>query len=275
MPHWRAMKPLRSLSFLHSVPTLLAIGSASALAGEPVVIETDDSSPPYSYVENGETKGIYVDFVRSAAKRLAPQYDVSIHAVPWKRGLQNLERGRSLAFMPPYLNQDRSFIASYSPVLLRETIVLFCAPVVLQTPRSRFPEDFAGLTIGVNLGFALGERMVAAVKSGAIRTEEAKGNESNIQKLFVGRIDCFANDRLSTRFSASALLATPRYHNARLLEAVEISGENAYIGYSAAYQAPFKADFIAKMNAALEAQRKTGQLNKLVEQYAPHQKSGQ
>ncbi|MDO9194374.1 MAG: transporter substrate-binding domain-containing protein, partial [Undibacterium sp.] len=59
----------------------------SALAAEKVVLEMDNDYAPYSFVENGELKGLYVDLLKSIAARLAPTYDVQLQAIPWKRGL--------------------------------------------------------------------------------------------------------------------------------------------------------------------------------------------
>jgi polar amino acid transport system substrate-binding protein len=42
-------------------------------------------------------------------------------------------------------------------MLYRESVVLFCHDAVMQTARAHFPDDFAGLTIGVNTGFTVGK----------------------------------------------------------------------------------------------------------------------
>ena len=170
---------MRNILFVGFACAMLA---GQATAAEKVVLEADDDYAPYSYVEKGQHKGIYVDFLKKVAEKLAPAYEVSLQPVPWKRGLQNLEKGDSLALFPPYFNKERKFIQPYSTPLFRETVVLFCTDEVMKTPRKNFPDDFAGLTIGINLGFALGEKMVSAAKSGKIKTEEVKGNEANIKK---------------------------------------------------------------------------------------------
>lgn len=245
-----------------------AVLAGQGAAAEKVVLEADDDYAPYSYVEKGQHKGIYVDFLKKVAEKLAPAYEVSLQPVPWKRGLQNLEKGESLALFPPYFNKERKFIQPYSTPLFRETVVLFCTDEVMKTPRKNFPDDFAGLTIGINLGFALGEKMVSAAKSGKIKTEEVKGNEANIKKLNAGRIGCYANDRMSVIHSAKGLRSDPEFKNFKLHEAVELSGEDAFIGYSAANSASYKADFIAKMNAAIEDAKKAGVLTKLIADYS-------
>lgn len=246
---------------------LATVSLGAAMAAEKVVIEGDDDYAPYSYVENGQFKGIYVELIKQAAKKLAPAYSVELQPIPWKRGLRNLELGQSLALFPPYRNKDRAYVEPYSIPLYRETVVLFCNESVMKKPHKKFPDDFAGLVIGNNLGFVMGEKMAAAVKAKTVTLLEAKGNEDNLWNLQSGRVDCYANDRLAVHYSASKLKDNPRFaqfKNFKLNEAVELSGEDAFIGYSATNNAGYKADFIKKMNAALEEARKSGLTDKLV-----------
>lgn len=243
--------------------------AGSVAATETVVIEADDDYAPYSYVEHGQHKGIYVDFLKKIAQRLAPAYTVVLQPVPWKRGLADLERGDSLALIPPYFNKARSYIQTYSTALNRETVVLFCRDAVMTRPRHKFPDDFAGLVIGINLGFVLGEKISAAQKSGTIRLEEAKGNEANLKKLNAGRVDCYANDRLSVLFSARGLRNKPEFKHLALHETIAVSDQDAFIAYSTAYKADYKAAFIAKMNAAIAEAKKAGEMTRLIADYAP------
>ena len=64
---------------------LFIVASAQAGTATPLVIYGDDDYPPYSYVENGQLKGIYTQIVREAVQAM-PQYAVQLRPVPWKRG---------------------------------------------------------------------------------------------------------------------------------------------------------------------------------------------
>ena len=239
----------------------------SALAAEKVVLEMDNDYAPYSFVENGELKGLYVDLLKNIAARLAPTYDVQLQAIPWKRGLYNLEAGKSLAVLPAYRNKDRSYIQVYSTPIYRETVVIFCNEDVMRKTLTQFPDDFSGLTVGVNLGFTLGEKMVAAAKKKVFSIVEAKGNEENLMKLQNKTIDCYANDRLAAQYSAEQLrknARVPQFKDFKLREAAVISAEDTVIAYSLANTASYKADVIAKMDAALEAAKKSGVIDKMV-----------
>lgn len=240
---------------------------SAAHAGQKVVLYGDDDYAPYSYVERGQFKGMYVDILTKAAKKLAPAYALELVPAPWKRGLAELESGSGFGLFPPGLKKERTYIDPYSVVLYRETVVLFCNEQVMQVPRRIFPDDFSGLTVGVNAGFLLSARLMDASRAGKIKLAETKGNESNLKKLALKRIDCYASDRGAALHTLKKLQADPDLAGLKLQEAVELSGENTYIGYSVNNNAAYKADFIAKMNAVLEEMRKNGDTAAIEDSY--------
>lgn len=241
--------------------------AASAHAQQKVVLYGDEDYPPYSFVENGQFKGMYVDLLAAASKKLAPYYAIALQPRPWKRGLLEVSRGNVLGIFPPGLKKERTYIDPYSVVLHRESVVLFCTPEVMKSRRSTFPDDFAGLTVGVNAGFLLSARLIDASRAGVVTLVEANGNESNLKKLAMKRVDCYASDRGAALYTVKKFASDPNFVNLKLQEAVELSSENTYIGYSAAFDAPYKADFIAKMNAALVALRASGDMSAIESRY--------
>lgn len=240
---------------------LLCLPLAAALpchAAETVVLYGDGDYPPYSYVENGRFTGIYVDMLSLAASTMGPQFKVELRPLPWKRALAEMENGRAFGLFPPGLKKERGYISSYSVPLYRETVVLFCSDKVMNTPRTAFPGHFAGLTVGVNAGFLLSGRLIDAANRGLVRLAPASGNDANLKKLALERIDCYASDRGAALYSAKRLRAAGHLNNFNLREAAELSGENTYIGYSASNNPVHKTVFIEKMNAAIDALHKSG-----------------
>jgi polar amino acid transport system substrate-binding protein len=241
-----------------------------ASAGESIVLEADDEYPPYSYMDNGQLKGIYVELIKRAASLLAPKYDVVLKPVPWKRGLRNLETGRSLGLVGTHIAKDLSYIGGYSEPFNRETVVIFCTAQVMNKSPRNFPDDFTGLTFGVNLGFYLGERMTQAIKAKTFTVRESKGNEANLLKLQAGEIDCYVNDRLAVYYSFNRLRNKQRQRNFnqfsdfRLNPAQEIANEDSMIGYSAANSSSAKDDFIQQMNSALAQLKQHGVIDELI-----------
>jgi polar amino acid transport system substrate-binding protein len=246
----------------------LALWSAAAGATEKVTLYGDDDYAPYSYVEDGRFKGMYVDILQRAAQRLAPEYQVELQPRPWTRALAELEKGVSFALFPPGLKRERPYIEPYSVPLYRETVVLFCNEQVMSAPHSRFPEDFTGIKIGVNAGFLLSSRLMDAVHASVVAIEPAKGNETNLKKLAAGRIACYASDRLAAVYSAKKLGASLGNGKFVLREAVELSGENTYIAYSMYNNPPYKADFVKKMNDALQEMKRSGEIERVEQAYS-------
>ncbi len=240
-----------------------------ARAAEPVVIIGDDDYAPYSYVEAGHFKGMYVDILTEAGRRLAPDYAITLQPLPWKRGLLGMEAGTAFALFPPGLKAERDYIQPYSVPLYRETVVLFCNSETMQVPRKSFPDDFVGLRIGVNLGFLLSERLMQAAKQGLVKLDAVKGNDSNLKKLALNRINCYASDRTAALYSMKRLHAYFSNSSFSLQETVELSGENTYIGYSARNNPAYKADFIKKMNLVLETMRANGDIARIESNYLP------
>ena len=184
--------------------------SAAVQAGERVVLYGDENYPPYSFIQDGQFKGIYVEILRRAAEQLQPDYLVELAPISWKRGLLYLEQGTGFGLFPPGIKQERGYIHEYSVPLYQETVVVFCNANVMKTHPKQFPEDFQGLTMGANRGFLLSARLMNAVYSGIVKIEEANGNESNLQKLARERIDCYVSDRAPRFIRPNACVKAPR-----------------------------------------------------------------
>lgn len=242
---------------------LLCCGPLLVNAGEKVIIYGDEYYPPYSYYENSVNKGIYVEFIQAAARKLSPEYDIEIQLVPWKRGLDYLKSGYGIALFPPYQRRERSYMEPYSMPIYKETIVLFCNEATMKSPRNKFPEDFIGLRIGVNAGFVQSYPLVAAARNGIVQMEEAKTNEANILKLQTERIDCFASDRLAAQFSAKGLNALG--NSIQLHETIKLATEDVFVGYSLYNKSKYKADFIRKLNASIADLIEKGEIKTIMQ----------
>lgn len=247
---------------------LVLLGALPPASGaqQTVILYGDDDYAPYSYVENGVFKGMYIDILRQAANRM-PGYRLDLQPRPWKRGLAALEQGQVFGLFPPGRKTERSYVQPYSAMLYRESVVLFCHDAVMHIARTHFPDDFAGLTIGVNTGFLLSEKLMAPARHGVLRLEAAKGNEANLKKLALRRIDCYASDRGAARHTARKLRGELEHYGFQLREVLELSSEATYIAYSARNTPAYKADFIEQMNAALLALRNNGQMTRIEQAY--------
>ncbi|WP_093387245.1 substrate-binding periplasmic protein [Rugamonas rubra] len=275
----RALTARRTLAALLALPLLLAaLAAPAAVDGNAapapiaVTIYGDDGYPPYSYLENGEMKGIYTNIIRAAAKRM-PEYRVSLQPIPWKRGLVKLETGEAFALYPPYLRPAERPYMDYSDSILAEQLVVYCSqPVIERRPRKVWPDDYAGLRVGLNAGFLIGGKLFdQAVGAGRLSAVPARSSRTNLLKLMKGRIDCFLNDRSSIVWELGRIRHEGLVEPGALpiAETSVLSAEQGYLGYTNrdAGRFPYKHDFIRKFNAAIKEMKQDGEIRDTIEHF--------
>jgi polar amino acid transport system substrate-binding protein len=220
-----------------------------------VTILADDDYPPYSYLENGELKGIYVDLLKRASAKLQLDYYVKIVPMPWKRALLIVDQGGVVGIIPPYLRYDaRPYISSYSPALGTEFVVTYCHESIdleraldLKSPSNK------RLHIGINAGYLiLNQSYKKAIAKGRIRIWENKSTEINVIKLLTRKVDCYVNARKAILYELNKIKkSNPQLSTIVVTEKDEIGQQTAHIGFSRNSNFPQKKDFIKRMNASL------------------------
>ena len=222
-----------------------------------VTILADDSYPPYSFVENGKLKGIYVDIINAAAALLTSKYEVSIVAVPWKRGLLEIQEGREFAILPPYKHRiERPYMWPYSQAIMTENVMAYChKEIALLDYLERADEQiYPPINVGINAGYLiLNNELQQAEKSHRIIIRENKSTLSNILKLYSRRIDCYLNDKLSTEWEISRIPKHRDIQIDKIKAALLVMSKTAHIGYtnSKNHKFTFKDDFVKHMDKAI------------------------
>ena len=235
-----------------------------------VVIYSDDSYPPYSYKDGDVAKGAYVAVLKKVFPKMK-EYNVRIEPVPWKRGLSYVEEGEGLAIFPPYYRPKERPWMQFSEPILTETVVVFCRDKVMKKDRPAWPEDYYGLIIGRNTGFSIGgEKFEQAVKAGKINMVEYKSNAQNILTMAKSRMDCYVNDKVSILWELKQLKGAGKYseggEDAKLVEGATIASETGHLGFTAKDSFPFKNDFLQKFNAILAEMKKSGEIQKIIDE---------
>lgn len=257
------------------LPVVLFLNMPSWANKTVVEVLADDSYPPYSYLENNNLKGIYIDIVKTISKDMQ-NFEIKIKPTPWKRALSEIENGTSFAILPPYYHiEKRPYIWPYSLPILDERVAVFCNEKVFDNSiRKNWPEDYVGLKIGNNSGFQLGgDAFWQAVKDGKIFLSETKSTQSNILRMALGRIDCYMNDRLSIKLEIQKLIKDGQYqpgtNHVSFLEGATISLEQGFLGITDKDDGKFsyKTQFIKEFNFKLHQLRKTGQLQKIMDNF--------
>ncbi|MFV0347030.1 MAG: substrate-binding periplasmic protein [Halodesulfovibrio sp.] len=255
--------------------TQIACFTAAVHAKTAVTIYGDDNYPPYSYMENGQQRGIYYELLQVAVARM-PDYAVTIKLVPWKRGLMLLESGQGFALFPPYqLQATRPYIEPYSVPFNEESVIVVCRNGIPQNkPDAVWPEDYRGLIFGTNMGFHMGlDSFWQEVKAGRITVDYSPGTTCNVKKLVEGRIDCYLNDRLAILFEYSREITPgpPTQEDRQKLPfsfGPVVAKFSAHLGYNADNRLyPFKDDFVRKLDTILMDMEKQGAMDRLIRKY--------
>lgn len=239
-----------------------------------VTILADDGYPPYSFIENGKAKGIYVDIVKEAAKFLAPHFRVKIIAYPWKRALYEIEKGTAFAILPPYQHiEKRPYIWPYSVPILKEEVVAFCnkeVDLLEHISGGETTQRESALMIGVNAGYLLlNETLEQAKKENKIIIAENKSTRSNILKLYIKRIDCYLNDKYSTYSELSIMKENMTINFDNIQESLLVMIQTGHIGYTDVLSETFffKDDFIIRMDESLSRLKSSETYQKIISSY--------
>jgi polar amino acid transport system substrate-binding protein len=265
------------VSFLLAVILFAQIGPVSAQTqnanGGPrqhIVLYGEDNSPPYAYFNGAVMAGAYTDILKHAAARL-PQYDIEFSGVPFKRGIELLQRGEIMAFYPPYLDPERNWVSRYSVPLIEQTVVVMCTQ---KFARDRvlvnYPVDYIGARFGNTAGYRLvGEKLFEMARQHEVTLEEAHSTEINLRRLLAGRIDCYVNDRLAVE-TALAELGVDRAASARkIMETAVLGSHQGAIAYAPDDPGkwPYRDEFATALDAALRQMHEDGEIEQILHSY--------
>jgi len=170
----------------------------NTLNGQNVKIYGDKNYPPYSYLENGKNKGIYVEVVEKAFKKMKG-FNVVIELGLWGDVFTKVKKGRGVGIFPPFYKKERESILIYSEPLVQEQVVVFGTTRKLKG-KTKWPEDFYDQNIGVNSGFGYdsmgGKAFLKAYNDGKLEISESRNNKLNLEKVNSNRLDFYINDKL-------------------------------------------------------------------------------
>ncbi|WP_186647884.1 transporter substrate-binding domain-containing protein [Fluviispira vulneris] len=127
---------------------LLICFLSNASANEKYLILADDGYPPYSFAQkNSIVDGLYFKILSKIFSKMK-NFDTTIEAIPWKRGLEEVKDEKAFAIYPAYFrpnDPERNWM-DYSDNIYKEKVVIYCNKKILG--KGKWPEDFRGLSIG-------------------------------------------------------------------------------------------------------------------------------
>ena len=246
------------------------------VGAEPIEVEiiADSGYAPYTYEENGQATGIYVAIMDEVFNKL-DGYKVTIKAIPWKRGLKMLEKGKKLGILPPYKKtKQRPYLSPYSEPIFLEQVVVYCRQSIIdEKERSVWPDDYYGLKIGTNLAFLLGgDAFDLAVEEGKIIKVEAWDTETALKQLIGGRTECYVHSKAGIIWALEKLKKTgfvQKYFKDPIRISTVPFKDWGYLAYTNRDMGafPFKTDFILKVDAIIKAMKKSGRIEQITNEF--------
>lgn len=153
--------------------------------------------PPYEYMENGVAKGIAVDLIREAFRRVGEE-KVTFQFYPWKRAVYLTQHGHSDVLFNAGKNKARQEWGLYTDsVLIQQSYVLFKRA---DDDLSVSPDfsDSADKSIAVRRGYLYGSgsfrQALDSEKFSAVTLSDS--TEQSVSQLLNGRVDLFVGDLL-------------------------------------------------------------------------------
>ncbi len=242
-----------------------------------ITIHVDDGYRPFSYLEDGEPKGIYIEILKTAFSRMKG-FKVKMVPVPWNRGKMLMKTGRGFGLTPVfYHGHDWPYLHPYSLSFYTETIMAICRESALDPPSgSQWPQDYVGLKFGNVAGFDGwgGDEFRSLVNQGKIKYEETKGSRSNILKLVHGRVDCIMMEEQAYEYESKKLINEGRIKSSqlsKLTKAALVSRDPVYIGYSkTAREKGFnnnEFEFMQAFDSQIYHMIKSGEIERIMKAY--------
>lgn len=116
--------------------------TTGAMAKTVIPVLTDSSYPPYSYVEKGELKGIYIDIVKQLNATMK-DFEIQLTGLGWRDAKSKVKDGEFPALLGAYYHgHDWEYLYPYSQPLLYENVVLACHKERVSEVGLLWPEDF-------------------------------------------------------------------------------------------------------------------------------------
>jgi polar amino acid transport system substrate-binding protein len=261
----------------HSYPhrnmkTVLAIVSfilsfASIAAPTKVVFYTDSSYPPYSYIEDGQVKGVYVDLIQRVSAKL-PDYHIELVASKWKDAKAKVDEGKAFGLVGAYYHaHEWPNIYPYSYPINQETVVTVCSEKTFNKESRDWPIEYNGQLVGNVAGYDgwLGGEVRSKQNTTYVNFLEVPSVELALTMVIKDRLDCTLFEESVFHWSLDKLSqskALPNEEDQSTHITSVIAGETVHIGYSAKAieNNSYARDLIKKLDVALYKMSQTEEL---------------
>jgi polar amino acid transport system substrate-binding protein len=234
---------------------LMITPTASAKVLELVTLQY----PPYAYQAQGEVKGMAVELIQEAFRRMKQPIKISI--LPWARAIYRIEQGQSDAIFTIYKTKERAVFTDYSnEILIHQSMALFTrkdSPIKFDGQLSALAQYRFGVVRKVSYGDIFDQ----AVSNHQISPPDITDTgEQNVMKLLQGRFDILVSNKLG----ALHILQQMGQAEKVSMLSPEIEQIPSYIAFSKKNNLQVTRD---QFDATLREMKRDGSYAKIVSRY--------
>lgn len=189
------MTSLRKNLLVGAVGVITLLGTLPAWAATRTITCYSDVFAPFVTLEGSEIRGIDVDAIAEAGRRVGIK--VNFQILPWVRLERDIAMGATseveCAFAYTVTDQRKTYMDFTNvPVKLTE-LSIFARRGSFDNFRGL--EDLKGKTVGIRRGFKMPAPMQTMLDQGNIRLEEVNTDLQNFEKLARDRIQAILSNR--------------------------------------------------------------------------------
>jgi polar amino acid transport system substrate-binding protein len=155
-------------------------------AAPPIPVFSGDGSPPKMFVHEGQQRGVLIDILRYADRRM-PQDRFDLMLYPWARAYMASVSGQG-GLLGISWTWRRDELFDYSEPIFTDEVVI----VVRKGQEFNYQglSDLQGKTLGTVRDASFGSAFDRAHQDGVFSIEGDNGARNRLSKLEAGRIDC-------------------------------------------------------------------------------------
>lgn len=178
---------------MRSLVIIILLLCSMSLFAETITIATDEYEPYVIVDEDGNHSGVIVEIVKKSFEKV--NIDVIFENYPYIRGIKKLERNEVDATMPKFKTEERMKKYLFTDPIIESTSKIFYVKgrKIKDDFKWKTLDDFKKYKVGGTIGYWYLEEFE---KIGLI-ADISSTDESNIRKLYIGRVDVFIIDEIT------------------------------------------------------------------------------
>ncbi len=221
-----------------------------------------DSYVPYSYKENNQIKGLYIDIIEELFART--EYRAKIKLMPFKRLLSSAQQGNTDGVIGVFATTEREAYLTYVKDAPLAKITQYIYTLKTSEIKSSKIDDIEGKVIAHKRGFIMSAQLSQAAENQKITRKEVETTKQLVLLLLAGRVDGFVQEK------ANATYFIKKYDKSGLISPLQppVSDNRfSYLAFSKKSLASLPDDFITAITASFKSMAADGTIDKIYDKY--------